>query len=333
MYVRKQETLTVIAVYVDDLIILAENTSEIQEIKDSLKTQFKMKDMGELHYCLGISVVQDKENKQIQLHQKQYIEKMLKKFGQTEAKMVMTPADLNVKLKKEDGVSKSVNPTQYQSMVGSLLYAAIATRPDIAQAVGVVSKFCASPTEAHLTVAKWILRYLKGTADLGLKYEKSDKGTLSGYSDADWAGDLDDRHSTPGNFFMLANGAVSWMSKKQATVALSTAEAEYIALSAATREAIWLRRLLTDIGVPLKGPTVIHEDNQGAIAIARNPVAHARTKHINIRYHFVREGIQNGAVDLKYVPTDEMVADILTKPLPKHRFKKLLHAMGLDTIT
>ena len=132
---------------------------------------------------------------------------------------------------------------------------------------------------------------------------------------------------------MLANGAVSWMSKKQATVALSTAEAEYIALSAATREAIWLRRLLTDIGVPLKGPTVIHEDNQGAIAIARNPVSHARTKHIDIRYHFVCEGIQNGAVDLKYVPTDEMVADILTKPLPKHRFKKLLHTMGLDTIT
>ena len=132
---------------------------------------------------------------------------------------------------------------------------------------------------------------------------------------------------------MLANGAVSWMSKKQATVALSTAEAEYIALSEATQEAIWLQRLLTDIGVPLKGPTVIHEDNQGAFAIARNPVAHARTKHIDIRYHFVREGIQNGAVDLTYVPTDEMVADILTKPLPKHRFKKLLHAMGLDTIT
>ena len=186
VYVRKQETLTVIAVYVDDLIILAENASEMQEIKDNLKTQFKMKDIGELHYCLGISVFQDKENKQIQLHQKQNIEKMLKKFGQIEDKTVTTPADLNAKLKKEDGVSKSVNPTQYQSMVGSLLYAAIATRPDIAQAVGVVSKFCASPTEAHLTAAKRILRYLKGTADLGLKYEKSDKRTLSGYSDADW---------------------------------------------------------------------------------------------------------------------------------------------------
>ena len=140
---------------------------------------------------------------------------IVKKFGQTEAKTVSTPADLNVKLEKNDGVSKTVDPTQYQSIVGSLLYAAIATRPEITQAVGVVSKFCESPTEAHLTAAKRILRYLKRPADLGLKYTMSDNGTLIGYSDADWAGDLDDRHSTSGNMFMLAKGAVSWLSKKQ----------------------------------------------------------------------------------------------------------------------
>ena len=249
-----------------------------------------------------------------------------------EAKPVSTPADLNVKLQKEDGVSRPVDVISYQSIVGSQLYAAIATRPDIAQAVGVVSKFCANPTQSHFTAAKRILRYLKGTVSLGLSYKKCADGILTGYSDADWAGDVDDRHSTSGNVFSLARGAVSWLSKKQATVALSTAEAEYAALSTATQEAIWLRRLLTDVGEPLEEPIVIHEDNQGAIAMAKNPVGHARTKHIDIRYHFVREGVQNGVIVLKYVATDEMIADILTKPLPKHRFEKLVTELGMKTV-
>ena len=332
VFIRKTDTLTIIAIHVDDLMILAKNILEMQRLKGSLKVQFKMKDMGELHYYVGVCIVQDKERKQVYLHQGQYIEKMLKKFGQTEAKPVSTPADLNVKLQKEDGVSRPVDTITYQSIVGSLLYAAITTRPDIAQAVGVLSKFCANPTQSHLTAAKRILRYLKGTVYLGLSYKKCADGNLIGYSDADWAGDVDDRHSTSGNVFLLAKGAVSWLSKKQATVALSTAEAEYVALSAATQEAIWLRRLLTDVGESLEDPVVINEDNQGAIAMAKNPVGHARTKHIDIRYHFVREGVQNGAIILKYVATDEMIADILTKPLPKHPFEKLVMELGMKTV-
>ena len=332
VFIRKKDTLTIIAIHVDDLMILAKNILEMQRLKNSLKVQFKMKDMGELHYYVGVCIVQDKEMKQVYLHQGQYIEKMLKKFGQTEAKPVSTPADLNVKLQKEDGVSRPVDKITYQSIVGSLLYAAITTRPDIAQAVGVVSKFCANPTQSHLTAAKRILRYLKGTVYLGLSYKKCADGNLIGYSDADWAGDVDDRHSTSGNVFLLAKGAVSWLSKKQATVALSTAEAEYVALSAATQEAIWLRRLLTDVGEPLEDPIVINEDNQGAIAMAKNPVGHARTKHIDIRYHFVREGVQNGAIILKYVATGEMIADILTKPLPRHSFEKLVLELGMKTV-
>ena len=333
VFIRKEEdTLTIIGVHVDDLMILAQNISEMKRVKDSLKLQFKMKDMGELHYYVGVCIIHDMENKEVHLHQGQYIEKVLKKFGQTEAKPVSTPADLNVKLQKEDGVSRLVDAILYQSIVGSLLYAAIATRPNIAQAVGVVSKFCASPTQGHLTAAKRILRYLKETTYLGLSYKTCAEGNLTGYSDADWAGDIDDRHSTSGNVFLLAGGAVSWLSKKQATVALSTAEAEYVALSAATQEVIWLRRLLTDVGVPPEGPTVVHEDNQGAIAMAKNPVGHARTKHIDIRYHFVREGVQNGAIVLKYIATDEMIADMLTKPLPKHRFEKLVTELGMKTV-
>ena len=190
------------------------------------------------------------------MHQKQYILKMLDKYGLTEAKIVATPADVSTQLQKDDGISKAVNTINYQSMVGSVLYAAMATRPDIAQAVGVVSKFNSKPSEAHLTAVKRILRYLKGTVNLAVKYQKSEDGVLIGYSDADRAGDLDDRHSTSGNLFLMAQGPISWLIKKQAIVALSTSEVEYVALSAATQEAVWLRRLLADLQDILSQPTV-----------------------------------------------------------------------------
>ena len=240
VYVRTAPTMTITAVYVDDLILITKAEEEMQEVKESLAVRFKMKDMGKLHYCLGVSIKHDEERKCLWLHQKQYILNMLQKFGLTEAKTVSTPADHSVKLEKDDGTSKGVDPINYQSMVGSLLYAAMATRPDIAHAVGVVSKFNLKPTEAHLTAVKRILRYLKGTVNLALRYQKSEDGILIGYPDADWAGDLDDRHSTTGNLFLMAGGAISWLSKKQATVARSISEAEYVALSSAAQEAVWL---------------------------------------------------------------------------------------------
>jgi len=193
-----------------------------------------MTDMGKVHYCLGIGVRYDEEQKVLWLHQKQYILKLLDKYRMPEAKPVSNPADVSVKLTKNDGISQAVDSGVYQSMVGSLLYAAIATSPDIAHAVGVVSRFNSNPSEAHLTAVKRILRYLKGTVDLALKYRKSADEMLLAYSDADWAGDVDDRHSTTGNIFVMTGGAISWLSKKQSTVALSTAEAEYVALSTVT---------------------------------------------------------------------------------------------------
>ena len=235
--VRTVDVMAIIAVYVDDLIVMTKTLEEMQQIKKSLASHFQMKDMGKLHYCLGIHVEQDEQKQCLWIHQKQYILNMLEKYSLSEAKIVSTPADINVKLKKDDGVSKEVNSVTYQSMVGSLLYAAIATCPDVAQAVGVVSKFCSKPTEAHLTAAKRILRYLKGTLNLAIKFQKSDEA-LVGYSDADWAGDLDDHHSTTGNLFLMAGGPISWVSKKQAVVALSTSEAEYVALSLATQEVV-----------------------------------------------------------------------------------------------
>ena len=237
----------------------------MRRIKDSLATRFKMKDLGKLHYCLGIAVEYDEEKKCLWMHQRQYIQSLLERYGLSQAKTSTTPADINVKLVKDDGMSKPVDPVFYQSMVGSLLYAAIATRPDISQAVGAVSKFNSC---AHLTAVKRIFRYLKGTINLGLKYERSDDSSLIGFSDADWAGDMDNRHSTTGNLFVMSGGAISWLSRKQTVVALSTTEAEYVALSTATQEAVWLRRLLSDIKITPTTP-----------------------KHIDIKFHYVREAL------------------------------------------
>ena len=324
--------IIIVAVYVDDLIIVTKTNEKMNEIKRNLTSRFKMKDLGKLHHCLGITVEYDESKRCLWLHQKPYISAMLEKFGLSQAKTVSTPANLNEKLKRDDGTSKLVDPTLYQSMVGSLLYAAITTRPDISQAVGAASKYCSNPSEAHLTAVKRILRYLKETINLGLKYEKLESSTLVGYSDADWAGDLDDRHSTSGNLFLLAGGPVSWLSKKQSTVTLSTAEAEYISLCGATQEAVWLRRLLSDFKFCQEEPTVIKEDNQGTIAIARNPVSHSRTKHIDIKYHYVRETILDGYVTLEYCSTEQMIADLLTKPLTRDRFETLRNLMGLESL-
>ena len=214
-------------------------------------------------------------------------------------------------------------------MVGSLLYAAIATRPDIAQAVGAVSKCNSCPTESHLTAIKRIFHYLKGTIDIGLRYQKCDNGTLIGFSDADWAGD---RHSTTGNLLVISGGAISWLSRKQSVVALSTTETEYAALCGATQEAVWLRRLLSNIQSTATTATIINEDNQGTIAVARNPVSHARTKHIDIKFHYVCEALHDGSIDLVYCPTKDMTADILTKPLPRNRFESLRLKMGLTQL-
>ena len=190
------------------------------------------------------------------MHQRPYIQSLLERYRLSEAKSSSTPADINVKLVKDDGAAKLADPVCYQSIVGSLLYAAIATRPDIAQAVGAVSKFNSCPTETHITGVKRILRYLKGTINLGLKFEKKADNSIIGFSDADWAGDLDNRHSTSGNLFVMSGGAIRWLSKKQPVVTLSTTEAEYVALGAATQEVVWLRRLLLDIKASPKIPTV-----------------------------------------------------------------------------
>ena len=175
-----------------------------------------------------------------------------------------------------------------------------------------------------------MFRYLKGTLTHGLKFISSDDFSLHGYSDADWGGDIATRKSTSGYVFRIGGATVSWKSKKQPVIALSSTESEYIALCSATQEAVWLRVLLKSLNLPQKKPTIIYEDNQGAIALSKNPKDHSRTKHIDIKYHYTREAIQCSKINVLYCPTNEMLADVFTKDLPKPKFEELLRSLGID---
>ena len=329
VYIRNDDGVkTIVAVYVDDLIVLSDTEQAMTTVKQDLASRFKMKDLGKLHYCLGINIDQDK--KTIKLHQQHYILQILKRFGMENSNPVSTPADVNVKLVKDDGISKPVEQKNYQAIIGSLLYLSIATRPDISQAVGVASKFCAAPTEAHLTAVKRILRYLKGSLDSKIVYHQTPNTDVVGYTDANWAGDLDDRRSTSGNVFLLAGGPISWTSKRQSVVAVSTAESEYIALFHCTQEALWLCKLMKGINqAEAVEPMKLYIDNQAAIKIASNFNGHGRIKHMDIKYHFTRDAIIHKHVHLVYCPTKDMVADIFTKSTPREKFVSMRNLMGI----
>ena len=329
-YKWENDNLTIITMYVDDLILLVDSMEMLLQLKRDLSDRFHMTDLGELKFILGISVSQTEE--QLQIHQRQYIQSMLKKFGMEKANGVAIPADPNVRLVEEDGISKPADKEFYQRLVGSLQYAANGSRPDIAFAVNLVARYTNNPSELHLTCAKRILRYLKDTAHLALTYTKGQPDDVVGYSDADWAGEVDKRRSTSGFVFLLSNGAITWASRKQTSVALSTVEAEYMALSLAAQEAIWLRQLMSELGKNAEKPTTIWGDNQGAISVAKNPIFSKRSKHIHIRYHFVREQVEEGTIDIDYCPGTDMTADVHTKALARDRFQMLRDKLGLKQI-
>lgn len=321
-----------IGVYVDDIVMATKSKTRLTEVKQSLASQFDIKDLGRLHHFLGMKIVQNDESGSVWVGQQVYTENLLKKFRMDDAKLVATPVDVSSKLVKATDVDKCLNQQEYQSVVGSLLYLAMATRPDIAFAVSNVAKFSARPTKQHWIAVKRILRYLRGTAEYGLAYTPNASGHCVGYSDADWGGDLDDRKSTSGYVFLISGGAVSWRSKKQTCVALSTAEAEYVALASAGQEAAWMRELTATLENRPQRSVVLFEDNQSAIAMTKNPQFHGRSKHISIKYHFIRNQVDERVIDLKYCPTQDMIADMMTKGLSKEQFTTLRSMAGVLTL-
>jgi hypothetical protein len=290
-----------------------------------------VKDLGDLELILGMRVRRDRAKCQLILDQEQYAMKVVDKFRMTNAKAESTPEaskkltrDMAPKTQAEADVVAAV---PYMQAVGSLLYASIATRPDLTHAVNEVCKFMSCYGQQHWTAVKRILRYLKGEPGLGLSYEprhsNADGVEVCAYTDADWAGDTDDRKSTSGYLVLVDGCVVSWSSKKQSIVTLSSAEAEYVALADAAKEVLWTKNLIAEMLQSSKGMKVqarIFCDNQAAAEIAKNDVSNDRSKHIDARYHFVRNLIKTKDISVEWVPTDKQLADIFTKGLAKPKF-------------
>lgn len=328
VHTNKKGLKTYIALYVDDFLISSEDEGDLAEIKRRLSERFEMKDMGVARKFLGIEIEYG-EDGSVKIHQEQYIRDILARHGMSECNPVSTPLDTSIKLATTTDSESLANQKHYQMIVGELMFAAIATRPDIMCAVGQLSQFNSNPSSKHLFAAKRVLRYLQGTLTLGITY-RLPPVKLTGLTDADWAGDINTRRSTTGYVVMLNNGAIAWRSKRQVTVALSTTEAEYMALTEATKELKWMRQFLTELGQgPGKEATVLCTDNQGAIALAKNPVSHAKSKHIDIRHHFIRDAVMDKIIWLQYVPTEEMTADSLTKALSRQKHEKCAIGMGM----
>lgn len=295
-----------------DLILIGPSQDSLDIVKKELSQKLYMKDLGVLNSFLGVDVTM--ESNGCVLSQEPYTQAVLARFGMENCKAISTPATGDLLVLDEGGAL--VSQRYYQESIGSLLFLATRIRPDIGTAVGILSRFCAAPTTKHLIAAKRVLRYLRGTSTYGLVFRTTSVPVV-GYSDADWAGDREDRKSTSGALVLIYGCPVYWRSMKQKGVALSTTEAEYLALGETCKIIVWIRALLTEFKVTLRDPTHVYENNAGAIAWGEGV---CRAKHVSIRANFIKDHVVKGAISIQYCPTSSMVADILTKPLQRIKF-------------
>ncbi|PIL25727.1 hypothetical protein GSI_11477 [Ganoderma sinense ZZ0214-1] len=333
-YKREGESAIIVAASVDDLTI-AGTSDLVNAFAADIKQRFEMSDLGNLHWILGIEVRRDCQARTIAISQRSYIDTTVSRFNLEDAAPLSIPLQPGSPLGQHQSPStprqfEDMRDVPYREAVGSLMYAAMGTRPDVTFAVTALSQFMQNPGRAHWDAIKRVLRYLKGTRELWLVYGDDNNG-LHSFSDADWGSSMEHRHSISGYVFTLDGGAISWSSKKQNVVALSSTEAEYIALTHATKEAIWLRYVLADVLHPELSsfPVRLCSDNRSAIALAKDNAFHPRTKHIDIRYHFIREAVDNHNVALEYRRTEDMPTDLFTKALPHAKLEHLSRLFGL----
>lgn len=320
---------TYIALYVDDFFIFTNDVSEMEYLKSVLASHFQLKDLGEIKQCLGMNVHIDKIKGVVVLSQEKYVTQLLKKFNMTECKPAVTPMEVKLHVNKSEKCNEQL---PYQQLIGSLMYLVMLTRPDIAFSVGFLSQYNNSYNLEHWSYAKRVLRYLKKTKDYALVYTKNGNSKLEGYADADWGSNIIDRKSFTGICFTLSGAAISWASKKQKTVALSSTEAECMSLTEACREVIYLRRLLCEITDEIYTVNVFN-DNQGAIKLSASNTFHNRTKHMDVRFYFCRDCVNNNIVKFHYLETASLPADLLTKSLSSVKHFCFMKALGiLNTI-
>ena len=313
------------SIFVDDLIISAEET-EAKKVRKMLMSEFKMRDLGNLSWILGIRVERNKEK--IELSQQAYINTILEKFGMENSKPTSTPLPFKWDNNVTDATAPFENIKLYQQIVGSLIYLSNKTRPDISFAVGLLARHMSKPTKHDYDLSKRVMRYLNGTRELKLTYNKIEP--IAGFSDASYAEDKIDRKSTSGYVFMMNGGAISWRSVKQRIVTLSSMESEYVALNDAAKEGLFLKQLINEQNpTNQRKPMIIYEDNQSAIKTAENRIHNDRSKHIDIRHHFIREQVEKKKVQIKYVPTAYQTADIFTKALGANLHFRHTEGLGL----
>ena len=333
-YARVGVDIVVLAIHVDDTTITGSATKLIKEFKGRIHDKFEITDLGPVSSLLGLVIERDRAARTLYISQKSYIESIIRRFNLEDAKSLTVPIDPNAQLSKDqcpetDEGKKAMKAVPYREAIGALNWLAVGSRPDIAFVVGQLAQYMENPGRVHWEAVKIVMRYLKATKDLRLTYGRGESRGLEAYVDADGASQ-EHRRAISGYVVLIDGGAVSWMSKKQELVTLSTMEAEYVAATHAAKELLWLRRLLGEIFRSLNHPILLHCDNQSAIALTRSDGQfHARTKHIDIRWHFIKFCIDDGTIAITYCPTENMTADILTKPLSIQKVKKFTTSLGL----
>ncbi len=347
----KDGVRVIIPVFIDDITLASNSKSKIQSVINDLAKHFKLRDLGPTKYLLGVEIIRDRANRCIQLSQRQYILNILERFGMATCDPVKTPMNTGVRL------SSSMSPTTpeeqqtmfkipYISAVGALMYLAVCTRPDIAYTVSNLARYNSNPGWEHWKAVKHLFRYLKGSMDLKLTYRPDPTASqpFVTYSDADHAGDPDKKRSTGGYLVKMGTGAVDWSSKLQSMVALSSTESEYVEAVEAGKEILWMRNLLGELGYSINSSSNLHlpdtmdsetssilnMDCNSAIATAKNPEHFSRMKHLDLRYHWLREVVAAGLITPVHIPTEEMPADLLTKPLAAPKGAKFRSMMGLE---
>ena len=339
VYIYDRDGIKVIVpVFVDDITLASACKKALDKFVEELATHFKLRDLGPTSFLLGVEITRDRAKRKIQLSQHQYILNKLEEFGMSDCKPVGTPIlpgmkYSNAQCPKSEEEIRAMRNIPYINAVGSLLYLALMTRPDIAYATSVLARFNSNPGMEHWKAVKHLLRYLKGTIDLKLTYGPDlslGDNTFITYCDADHGGNKDNGKSTSGYMVRLGSGVVCWSSKLQSIVALSTTEAEYVAAVAAGKEICWMKNLLKEIGYPSLTPSKLYIDNQSAIQVAKNPEHHGRMKHLDLCYYWLRDKVDEKEIQPIYLQSEDMPADLLTKALPKPQVIKLREMMGLE---
>ncbi|XP_066375187.1 uncharacterized mitochondrial protein AtMg00810-like [Miscanthus floridulus] len=311
--------------YVDDIVLTGSSTDILHRVIRTINAEFKLKDMGPVHFFLGIQVQRCLDG--FLLQQQQYAIDLLDRAGMADCRPSDTPVDTSGKLSTTTRTPLSTaDASDYRSLVGALQYLTM-TRPDLQYAVQQAYLHMHAPTMAHQGLVKRILRYIRGTTELGLHLRRSSQSDLVAYSDADWAGCPDTRRSTSGYCVFMGDSLISWSSKRQTTVSRSSAEAEYRGVANAVAECTWIRQLLSELDCPLNKATVVFCDNVSACYMSSNPVHHKRTKHIELDVHFVREKVAVGQCKVLHVPTMQQFADVMTKGLPTASLKEFRNSL------